>query len=45
MLRMAKHGRWDKAEKERVKQEIELQTYLNNLILEDKEKLDNFMKI
>lgn len=38
MLRMAKHKRWDKSEKERVKQEIELQTYLNNLILNDQEK-------
>lgn len=36
MLRLAKRRRWEKLEKDRIKQEIELQTYLNNLIVKDK---------
>ena len=38
MLRIAKRGRWQKMEKERIKQEIELQTYLNNLITKDRDQ-------
>lgn len=37
MLRMAKRGRWQKMEKERIKQEIELQTYLNNLMIKERD--------
>lgn len=37
-LRMAKKRRWNVLEERRIQQEIELQTYLNNLILEDKER-------
>jgi len=38
VLRQAKRRRWEKLEKERIKQEIELQTYLSNLVLQDKKK-------
>ncbi|XP_067136696.1 E3 ubiquitin-protein ligase CHIP isoform X1 [Centruroides vittatus] len=37
-LRMAKKRRWNVLEERRIQQEIELQTYLNQLILEDKER-------
>lgn len=37
-LRMAKKRRWNAIEEKRIKEEIELQTYLNTLILEDKKK-------
>ncbi|XP_039269869.2 E3 ubiquitin-protein ligase CHIP-like [Styela clava] len=38
MLRNAKKKRWDKLEKERISQEIELQTYLTNLMVEDEKR-------
>lgn len=38
MLRIAKRGRWQKMEKERIKQEIELQTYINNLITKERDQ-------
>jgi len=44
MLRLAKRRRWEKMEKERIKQEVELQTYLNNLILKDKKSVIDAMK-
>jgi len=37
-LRMARKKRWNAAEEKRICQEIELQSYLNRLILEDKDK-------
>ncbi|KAG1670719.1 STIP1 y and U box-containing protein 1 [Nymphon striatum] len=37
-LRIAKKKRWNVQEERRVQEEIELQTYLNTLMLEDKEK-------
>jgi len=37
-LRKAKRKRFNAQEEKRIQQEIELQSYLNNLILEDKEK-------
>merc|ERR1711974_85103 len=37
MLRIAKRGRWQKMEKERIKQEIELQTFLNNLMIKERD--------
>ncbi|XP_015920351.1 E3 ubiquitin-protein ligase CHIP [Parasteatoda tepidariorum] len=37
-LRIAKKKRWTVQEEKRIAQEIELQSYLNRLILEDKEK-------
>uniref|UniRef100_H2ZN14 E3 ubiquitin-protein ligase CHIP n=1 Tax=Ciona savignyi TaxID=51511 RepID=H2ZN14_CIOSA len=38
LLRLAKRKKWEMLEKERVQQEIELQTYLNRLMLQDKER-------
>jgi hypothetical protein len=37
-LRMARKKRWNIQEEKRIHQEIELQTYLNKLIIEDKER-------
>ena len=37
-LRMAKKRRWNKIEEKRIQQEIELQTYINTLIEEDRER-------
>lgn len=37
-LRVAKKRRWNSLEEKRIQEEIELQTYLNRLILEDKER-------
>jgi len=37
-LRAAKKKRWNEFEEKRIQQEIELQTYLNKLILEEKER-------
>ena len=37
-LRIARKKRWNIQEEKRIHQEIELQTYLNRLILEDKER-------
>ncbi|KAK2181665.1 hypothetical protein NP493_386g05033 [Ridgeia piscesae] len=37
-LRVAKKRRWNCLEEKRIQEEIELQTYLNRLILEDKER-------
>ncbi|XP_013771924.1 E3 ubiquitin-protein ligase CHIP-like [Limulus polyphemus] len=37
-LRIAKKRRWNVLEERRIQQEIEFQSYLNNLILEDKER-------
>ena len=37
-LRVAKKRRWNKIEEKRIKQEIELQSYLNRLIKEDQER-------
>ena len=38
VLRLAKKRKWEKAEQERIQQEIELQAYLNRLIDNDKQK-------
>ena len=38
MLRLAKKRKWERAEQERIQQEIELQSYLNHLIDNDKQK-------
>jgi len=38
MLRLAKKKKWERAEQERIQQEIELQTYINHLIDIDKKK-------
>lgn len=43
-LRIAKKRRWNKIEEKRVKQEIELQSYLNRLIKEDKERQISSLK-
>nr|XP_026689714.1 STIP1 homology and U box-containing protein 1 isoform X1 [Ciona intestinalis] len=37
-LRLAKRKKWEKSEKVRIQQEIELQSYLNRLMLEDKQR-------
>lgn len=37
-LRMAKKKRWNAIEEKRIMEEIDLQTYLNNLIIEDKKR-------
>ena len=37
-LRIARKKRWNLQEEKRIHSEIELQTYLNKLILEDKER-------
>ena len=37
-LRIARKKRWNLQEEKRIQQEIELQTYLNRLILEDKDR-------
>ena len=37
-LRIARKKRWNLQEEKRVQQEIELQSYLNRLILEDKDR-------
>ena len=37
-LRKAKRKRFNAQEEKRIQQEIELQSYLNNLIIQDKEK-------
>ncbi len=37
-LRIARKKRWNQQEERRIHQEIELQTYLNRLILDDKER-------
>ena len=37
-LRQAKKRRWNAIEEKRIMQEIELQTYLNRLITEEKER-------
>ncbi|VDH89038.1 E3 ubiquitin-protein ligase CHIP-like [Mytilus galloprovincialis] len=37
-LRMAKKRRWNAIEEKRIKEEIELQSYINNLIIEDKKR-------
>ncbi len=37
-LRIAKKKRWNLQEEKRLHQEIELQTYINKLILEDKDR-------
>lgn len=38
LLRLARKRRWNQSEEKRIKQEIELQTYLRDLILKDQEK-------
>lgn len=38
LLRLARKRRWNQFEERRIKQEIELQSYLNNLITKDKER-------
>ncbi|KAL3249479.1 hypothetical protein MRX96_055994 [Rhipicephalus microplus] len=45
MLRLARKRRWQLIEEKRLQQEIELQTYLNQLILLDKKKRVQEMKI
>lgn len=35
---MAKKRRWNAIEEKRIKEEIELQSYINNLIIEDKKR-------
>lgn len=37
---MAKKKRWNAIEEKRIMEEIDLQTYLNNLIIEDKKRLE-----
>lgn len=37
-LRIAKKKRWTVQEEKRISQEIELQSYLNKLIMDDKER-------
>ena len=37
-LRIARKKRWTIQEEKRIQQEIELQTYLNRLILEDRDR-------
>lgn len=39
-LRIAKKKRWTVQEEKRISQEIELQSYLNKLIMDDKERFD-----
>jgi STIP1 family protein 1 len=44
-LRIARKKRWNIQEEKRIQQEIELQTYLNRLILEDRDrKIDELRK-
>ena len=44
-LRIARKKRWNIQEEKRIQQEIELQTYLNRLILEDRDrKIDDLRK-
>lgn len=38
-LRVAKKRRWNLIEEKRIQQEIDLQTYINRLIKEDRERL------
>ncbi|RUS91015.1 hypothetical protein EGW08_001232 [Elysia chlorotica] len=42
-LRVAKKQRWSMIEEKRIQQEIALQTYINRLIKEDKERDDNLL--
>lgn len=44
-VRNVKRRRWNFHEEKRIKQEIELQTYLNRLMIEDKEKQINKVKL
>lgn len=44
-IRNAKRRRWNFQEEKRIKQEIELQSYLNRLMQEDKEKQINSVKL
>lgn len=44
-LRKAKRKRFLAHEERRIQEEIELQSYLNRLILEDKERYDNYVDI
>lgn len=37
-LRLAKKHRWNAIEEKRIMQEVELQTYLNKLVAEEKER-------
>ena len=37
-LRVAKKKKWNTQEEKRILQEVELQTYLNQLMLEDRER-------
>ena len=39
-LRMAKKQKWAGLEEKRIQQEIELQTYINKLIVDDKNRYD-----
>ena len=44
-LRIARKKRWNVQEEKRIQQEIELQTYLNRLILDDRDrKIDDLRK-
>lgn len=43
-LRMARKRRWQLLEEKRLQQEIELQTYINQLILRDKDRIIQEMK-
>ena len=43
-IRIAKRKRWNSIEEKRIEQEIELQSYLNRLMLEDKLKKINLIK-
>jgi hypothetical protein len=38
LLRLAKKKRWNQLEEKRIAEEIELQSYLNNLIAQDRER-------
>lgn len=38
LLRLAKKKRWNQLEEKRIGEEIELQSYLNNLMMQDREK-------
>lgn len=44
-VRNAKRRRWNYLEEKRVRQEIELQSYLNKLMAQDKEKMINSVKM
>jgi STIP1 homology and U-box containing protein 1 len=43
--RQARKKKWNQQEEKRIQQEIELQTHLNKLILEDRDRKLNALKV